>query len=142
MRMANEQGQRVYYNCVEKHGKIRYVVKAIGGHKLRGRDKQLTSSHASALSSVRKVRLPGTGRADGWYATVGVPCTDWLKVYAKYDAYRDQGNWESTRTMYALIPNFQLHKNLMFQVQFNHIHDRLAADHNYNEVWAELYVRF
>ena len=84
----------------------------------------------------------GTGRADGWYATVGVPCTDWLKVYAKYDAYRDQGNWESTRTMYALIPNFQLHKNLMFQVQFNHIHDRLAADHNYNEVWAEMYVRF
>lgn len=84
----------------------------------------------------------GTGRADGWYATLGVPCTDWLKVYAKYDAYRDQGNWESTRTVYSVIPNFQIHKNLMLQVQYNHVHDRMAADHNYNEIWGEIYVRF
>lgn len=84
----------------------------------------------------------GTGRADGWYATVGVPCTPWLKVYAKYDTYRDQGNHDSERTMYALIPNFQIHKNLLMQVQLNHVHDRTAADRDYNEVWAELYVRF
>ena len=84
----------------------------------------------------------GTGRADGWYATVGVPCTDWLKVYAKYDAYRDQGNWATNRTVYSIIPNFQLHKNLQFQVQYNHVHDRTAADRNYNEVWTEMYVRF
>lgn len=84
----------------------------------------------------------GTGRADGWYATVGVPCTDWLKVYAKYDAYRDQATWGSTRTMYCLIPNIQLHKNLLFQVQGNFVHDRMAADRNYLEAWAEMYVRF
>lgn len=84
----------------------------------------------------------GTGRADGWYATVGVPVTDWLKIYAKYDAYRDQGDWRSTRTMYCLIPNIQLHKNLLFQVQGNFVHDRYVADHNYLECWAEMYVRF
>lgn len=28
------------------------------------------------------------------------------------------------------------------QVQYNYVHDRLSADCDYNEVWAELYVRF
>ncbi|MDO4991893.1 MAG: porin, partial [Prevotellaceae bacterium] len=26
----------------------------------------------------------GTGRADAWYATVGIPCTPWLKTWLKY----------------------------------------------------------
>ena len=65
MRMANEQGQRVYYNCVEKHGKIRYVVKAIGGHKLRGRDKQLTSSRTFRTQDKAEAWLHRNGyRAD------------------------------------------------------------------------------
>lgn len=84
----------------------------------------------------------GTGRADGWYAMVGVPCNKWLKVYAKYDAYRNQATWESNRTMYSLIPNVQLHKNLLMQLQYNYVHDRTSADKNYNELWAEVYVRF
>lgn len=84
----------------------------------------------------------GTGRADGWYAMVGVPCNDWLKMNVKYDAYRDQANWESMRTMYSVIPNIQLHKNLLMQVQYNYVHDRTSSDHDYNELWAELYVRF
>jgi uncharacterized protein YbgA (DUF1722 family) len=44
--------------------------------------------------------------------------------------------------MYCLIPNIQLHKNLLFQVQGNFVHDRMAADRNYLEAWAEMYVRF
>lgn len=84
----------------------------------------------------------GTGRADGWYATVGVPCNDWLQLYAKYDAYRSQATWGSMKTIYSLIPNIQLHKNLLFQVQYNYVHDRMAIDPSYNELWAEVYVRF
>lgn len=84
----------------------------------------------------------GTGKADGWYATVGVPFNDWCKVYAKYDSYRDQGNWESMKTIYTIAPNFQIHKNLMLQLQYNYVHDRMVADHDYNEIWAETYFRF
>lgn len=84
----------------------------------------------------------GTGKADGWYAMVGVPCNDWLKLYAKYDAYRNQATWESNRTMYSIIPNIQLHKNLLMQLQYNYVHDRTSSDKDYNEVWAEIYVRF
>ena len=84
----------------------------------------------------------GNGKADGWYATVGVPCTPWLKVYGKYDAYRADKTWGSTKTIYSIIPNIQIHKNLMMQVQYNHVHNRNLVHKDYNELWAEMYVRF
>ena len=84
----------------------------------------------------------GNGKADGWYATVGVPCTPWLKVYGKYDAYRADKTWGSTKTIYSIIPNFQIHKNLMLQLQYNHVHNRNLVHKDYNELWAEMYVRF
>ncbi len=83
----------------------------------------------------------GAGKADGWYAAVGVPCTDWLKVYAKYDVYRDQASKETARTMYSLAPNMQIHKNLMLQLQYNYVDDAPSSSH-WNEVWAEFYFRF
>ncbi len=83
------------------------------------------------------------GRADAWYVTVGVPCTPWLKVYAKYDAYRDTAKNSSLNSIYSICPNFQLHKNLMFQVQYNYVYDRnLSADKGHNELWGEVYFRF
>ncbi len=84
----------------------------------------------------------GTGKADGWYATVGVPCTPWLKIYGKYDAYRYQKTWDSMKTIYSIIPNIQIHKNLLLQVQYNYVHDRDLQRKDYNEVWTELFVRF
>lgn len=84
----------------------------------------------------------GRGRADGWYATLGVPCTEWLKCYVKYDVYRDQGTNASKRTAWSLAPNFQLHKNLMFQLQYNHVRDRSLTNEHYNEVWGMAYIRF
>lgn len=84
----------------------------------------------------------GTGRADGWYATVGVPCTSWLKVYGKYDVYRSQATWDRVKSIYSIIPNIQIHKNLLLQLQYNHVHDRSLVHKDYNELWAEWYVRF
>ena len=88
-------------------------------------------------------QVSGTGESDGWYATVGIPCTPWLKTYLKYDAYRDCGNWSNVRSMYCVAPNFQIHKNLMLQIQYNYVNERRdGTDHHYNEIWAETYVRF
>ena len=84
----------------------------------------------------------GTGHADGWYAAAGVPCTSWLKIYLRYDAYRSQKTWQSLKTIYSLCPNIQLHKNLLIQLQYNHVHDRQLTHADYNELWGELYVRF
>lgn len=79
--------------------------------------------------------------ADGWYAAVGVPCTPWLKVWAKYDVYRNDATWASSKTMYCLAPNFQIHKDLKLQLQYNYVHDKTTADRNYHELWCEFYVR-
>lgn len=83
-------------------------------------------------------------RADGWYATVGVPVTKWLKVYAKYDVFRAGADWNRTQTIYSLCPNFQLHKNLMFQLQYNYGHDKTLAKgkRDYHDLWVETYFRF
>lgn len=95
-------------------------------------------AHAQGLLANYK----GEGKADAWYATLGVPCTPWLKVYGKYDAYRPTKSWRTAKSIYSLAPNVQLHKNLLMQVQYNHVHDRSLVHKDYNELWAELYVRF
>ena len=79
--------------------------------------------------------------ADGWYAAVGAPVNDWFKVYAKYDVYRSKASSESMKTLYSIAPNFQIHKNLMLQLQYNYVDNRPTSSH-WNELWAELYVRF
>ena len=84
----------------------------------------------------------GNGRADAWYATFGVPFTSWLKTYVKYDVYRDDASWASAKSIYSICPNVQLHKNLMFQPQFNYVHDRILEKKNYCELWCQMYFRF
>ena len=83
------------------------------------------------------------GRADAWYATVGIPMTPWLKTYVKYDVYRDGATSDKAKSIYSICPNIQLHKNLMFQLQYNYVNDKtLANGKNYSQLWLETYVRF
>lgn len=48
MTAINDQGQRVYYNCVTKHGRPRWVILAASGQVLRGRDGQKLKSRTFA----------------------------------------------------------------------------------------------
>lgn len=83
------------------------------------------------------------GRADAWYAALGVPVTPWLKTYFRYDVYRKDAAWGTARTLYTICPNVQLHRNLLFQLQYNYVCDKAnAADRHYSEFWAEAYIRF
>ncbi len=84
----------------------------------------------------------GRGKSDGWYATVGVPFTPWLKIYGKYDVYRKYATWNTAKSIYSIVPNIQIHKNIMFQMQYNHVHDRNLSHKDYNELWGEVYLRF
>ena len=81
------------------------------------------------------------GLADAWYATIGVPFTDWFKCYVKYDVYRDGANSDGMKSIYSVAPNFQLHKNLLFQLQYNYVDDHVLGK-KYNEIWAQAYIRF
>lgn len=84
----------------------------------------------------------GTREADGWYVVLGVPVTRWLKIYGSYDVYRMDATFSTMKSIYGLCPNFQLHRNLKFQMQYNYVNDRTASDHNYHELWAQTYMRF
>lgn len=44
MRMVNGAGEVVYYNVVDKHGGVRYVILAASGQVLPGRDRQKRKS--------------------------------------------------------------------------------------------------
>ena len=45
--------------------------------------------------------------------------------------------------MYSFISDFQIHKNLMFQIQYNYNNKRSLGDNSdYNEIWGEIYFRF
>ena len=111
---------------------------------VRGEYAHSTGHSLKVLKDETEYSISGPGSADAWYATVGVPCTKWLKVYAKYDVFRDGGQWGKSTSIYSICPNFQLHKNLMFQLQYNFVNDRTlaAGKHNYNELWVETYFRF
>lgn len=84
----------------------------------------------------------GNAEADGWYALLGVPVTRWFIPFVRYDTYRDDTRWDRRMNAYSLCANFRLHKNLLFQLQYNHTDDKSAADRHYNELWAQAYIRF
>ena len=44
MKMINAKGESIYYNVVEKGGKIQYVMKGIGDTVILGRDRQKRKS--------------------------------------------------------------------------------------------------
>jgi len=44
MKMINGQGQAIYYNIVEKRGKLRYIVLAASGQAILGRDREKRNS--------------------------------------------------------------------------------------------------
>ncbi len=79
--------------------------------------------------------------SDAFYATVGIPVVSWFNCYLKYDQSRKFANEDSRHTMYSVAANFRLHKNLMFQLQYNYNDNRLT-DKKYSDLWLETYVRF
>lgn len=56
MKLTNEAGEAVYYNCMTKHGAARYVIQAASGQVLQGRDRQKLKSRTFAQEH----------QAEGW----------------------------------------------------------------------------
>ncbi len=65
MKMINEQGQAIYYNCVTKHEKIRYVVMAASGQAIQGRDRQKRKSRTFAQEHQAEAWLRRNGYRAG-----------------------------------------------------------------------------
>jgi hypothetical protein len=83
-------------------------------------------------------------KSDGWYATVGVPVVKNLKLYARWDCYRDAMTWESLQTNYGFSANYTLGKNLIFQANYAFTDKRGPAKlgNHYNTFDIQVYARF
>jgi phosphate-selective porin O and P family protein len=89
----------------------------------------------------------GATESDGWYAMVGVPvpqCKD-LKVYARWDCYRDDATrWNSLVTNWGLALNYYLGKQYVLQLNYTHTVDRNLAVRggHYNTLDLQVSARF
>ncbi|MBE6287816.1 MAG: porin [Mediterranea massiliensis] len=105
---------------------------------------EYATSQGHRLSDYREDgTVTGNGRADGWYATVGAPVTDKLKIYAKWDAYREAKEWSNMKSLYCLSANYYFTKNLKLQANYSYTYDKsTSADRRYNTLDLQLYWRF
>jgi hypothetical protein len=83
-------------------------------------------------------------RSDGWYATVGIPVVKDLKLYARWDCYRDAKTWESLQSNYGISANYTLGKHLIFQANYAFTDKRGPAKlgNHYNTFDFQVYARF
>lgn len=96
--------------------------------------------YSSVGGVVKNYKLPH--RSDAWYATVGAPVTKNIKVYAKWDCYRDNRAWNSLKQIYGLSANWWLGKNFLLQANYNLTSDRSTSDRYYNGIDLQFSARF
>ena len=81
-------------------------------------------------------------KADGFYALCIAPIQkNKCHVKARYDLYRDQKTWSSSKTFYEVGADYIFTKNLQLNVEYARVNERLGH-HNYNLIDVELDVRF
>lgn len=80
------------------------------------------------------------GKADAFYVVGAAPVNSWLRFSAQYQQYRKGKDSDNAQNVFSVIPEFQLHKNLKLQLQYNY--NKIGSDISYNEVWVETYFRF
>ena len=81
-------------------------------------------------------------KADGWYALAIAPVIkNKMHVKARYDCYRDQKTWASSKTYYEVGADYLLSKNLQVNLEYARVNER-ATHSSYNLVDVELDFRF
>ena len=81
-------------------------------------------------------------KADGYYALAIAPVIEKkLHVKARYDLYRDQKTWASSKTYYEIGADYVFTKNLQLNLEYARVNER-TGHHNYNLVDVELDFRF
>ena len=101
---------------------------------------------ASAGSSSNEIDYTKGDKADGWYVFGIVPVVkSKLHAKARYQTYRPQKEWSTSKTMYEVGLNYFFTKNLELTCEYGRVNDRSIANpdnHNYNFVDVELDFRF
>lgn len=82
-------------------------------------------------------------KADGVYVLCIAPIKrGLLRAKARYDLYRPQATWDSSRTQYEVGLNWIVNKNIEIQSEYALVNDRSLQKHNYSMLDLELCVKF
>ncbi|MBO6187099.1 MAG: porin [Prevotella sp.] len=91
----------------------------------------------------RTVDFSKGDKADGWYVSAIVPVVkSKLHAKARYQTYRPQKDWGTSKTMYEIGANYFINKNFQINLEYARVNDRALASHNYNFFDAEFDFRF
>ena len=81
-------------------------------------------------------------KADGLYALAIAPIIkNKMHVKARYDCYRDQKTWDSSKTFYEIGADYLFSKNVQLNIEYARVNER-ATHQSYNLVDVELDFRF
>ena len=100
-------------------------------------------SRADQGKDKRAVDFSRGDKADGWYVFGIVPVIkSKLHAKARYNMYRPEKLWSTSKTMYEVGLNYYFTKNIQLNFEYARVNDRTVTKHNYNFVDLELDFRF
>lgn len=101
------------------------------------------TSNASGKETDCTINYAAGDKADGFYALMIAPVVS-KKLYAKarYDLYRPQANWHTSKTQYEIGANYWIGKHVMVAAEYARVNDRSLNKSNYNMFDLELDVKF
>jgi hypothetical protein len=89
------------------------------------------------------VNYSSGNKADGFYALAIAPVIKKrLHVKARYDMYRPQAEWGTSKTFYELGIDYVFVKNLQVNLEYAFVNDRSLQRHNYSMIDTQLSFRF
>jgi len=98
---------------------------------------------AKAGSNVREIDYSKGDKADGFYVFGIVPVIkSKLHAKARYNMYRPQKEWSTSKTMYEVGLNYFINKHLQINAEYARVNERALAKSNYNFADIELDFRF
>ena len=101
------------------------------------------TSNASGKETDCTINYAAGDKADGFYALMIAPVIS-KKLYAKarYDLYRPQANWHTSKTQYEIGANYWIGKHVMVAAEYARVNDRSLKKENYNVFDLQLDVKF
>ena len=101
------------------------------------------TSNASGKETDCTINYAAGDKADGFYALMIAPVIS-KKLYAKarYDLYRPQADWHTSKTQYEIGANYWIGKHVMVAAEYARVNDRSLKKENYNVFDLQLDVKF
>ena len=100
---------------------------------------------AKAGNNVREIDYSKGDKADGFYCFGIVPVIkSKLHAKARYNLYRPQKEWNTSKTMYEVGLNYYINKHIQINAEYARVNERVphVSSYNYNFADIELDFRF